>query len=156
MPRPTRCRRVACQPGAYYFKPRGVPCSCLKVAQLTLDEFEAIRLADLEGFYQEDSAARMGISRQTFGNIIAAAHRKVADALVNAKALKIVGGAVTAPELKFACRLCRHHWQAKPGGPAPSRCPQCKTQKIRCLTAGPQKFSELRTRKKRQPSSLKG
>ncbi len=62
---------------------------------MSLDEYEAIRLADLEGLYQEQAASRMNISRQTFGRIIESAHRKVADVLVNGKALKIEGGDVS-------------------------------------------------------------
>ncbi len=92
MPRPFKCRRVFGTPGAEYFKPRGIPLSELEEVGLTIDEFEAIRLADLEGLYQEDAAKRMNISRQTFGNIIADAHKKIADVLVNGKALKIAGG----------------------------------------------------------------
>ena len=91
MPRPFKCRRVCGTPGAYYFKPRAIPLSTLEEISLTIDEFEAIRLADLEGLYQEDAAKKMDVSRQTFGNIIAAAHKKIADAIVNGKALKIVG-----------------------------------------------------------------
>ena len=56
---------------------------------LELDEFEALRLADHESMYQEEAAKQMGISRQTFGRIIESAHRKIADALVNGKAIKI-------------------------------------------------------------------
>ena len=92
MPRPFKCRRVCGTPGADYFKPRGIPLSALQEIGLTIDEFEAIRLADLGGLYQEDAAKKMDISRQTFGNIIAAAHKKIADAIVNGKALKIEGG----------------------------------------------------------------
>ena len=92
MPRPFKCRHVCGTPGTDYFKPRGIPLSDLQEIGLTLDEFEAIRLADLEGLYQEDAAKRMGISRQTFGNIITTAHKKIADAIVNGKALKIEGG----------------------------------------------------------------
>lgn len=92
MPRPFKCRRVRCKPDANYFKPRGIPLSDLQEIGLGLDELEAIRLADLEGLYQEDAAKKMNISRQTFGNIIAAAHKKIADAIVNGKALKISGG----------------------------------------------------------------
>ena len=92
MPRPFKCRRVCGTPGADYFKPRGIPLSDLQEIGLTLDEFEAIRLADLEGLYQEDAAKKMAISRQTFGNIIASAHKKIADAIVNGKALKIANG----------------------------------------------------------------
>jgi predicted DNA-binding protein (UPF0251 family) len=56
---------------------------------LRLDEIEAIRLADYEGLYQEEAAARMKISRQTLGRILNLAHRKVAEALIQGKALKI-------------------------------------------------------------------
>ena len=64
----------------------------LEEVNLTLDELEAIRLADLTELYQEDAAKKMNISRQTFGNIINSAHKKIADVLLNAKALKIEGG----------------------------------------------------------------
>jgi predicted DNA-binding protein (UPF0251 family) len=94
MPRPKQCRRVGGGPDKNYFKPRGIPASLLEEVVLTLDEFEAIRLADLEGMYQEDGAKKMNISRQTFGRIIDSAHRKIADVLLNAKALKIEGGEV--------------------------------------------------------------
>ena len=66
----------------------------LEEVNLTLDELEAIRLADLTELYQEDAAKKMNISRQTFGNIINSAHKKIADVLLNAKALKIEGGTV--------------------------------------------------------------
>ena len=92
MSRPCRCRRIRCKPDTNYFKPRGIPLDALEEVNLTLDELEAIRLADLAGLYQEDAAKKMNISRQTFGNIINSAHKKIADALLNAKALKIEGG----------------------------------------------------------------
>lgn len=94
MPRPCKCRRIALHPGAVYFKPRAVPLSVLREVALALDELEALRLADLMGLYHEEAAARMGVSRQTFGNIIERARRKTADALVNGKALRIGGGTV--------------------------------------------------------------
>lgn len=94
MARPCRCRRIRCNPDANYFKPRGIPLDMLEEVNLTLDELEAVRLADWEGLYQEDAAKKMSISRQTFGNIINSAHKKIADVLLNAKALKIEGGIV--------------------------------------------------------------
>ena len=94
MPRPCRCRRIRCNPDTNYFKPRGIPLDSLEEVSLALDELEAIRLADLKGLYQEDAAKKMKISRQTFGNIIERAHKKIADVLLNAKALKIEGGTV--------------------------------------------------------------
>ena len=104
MPRPLKCRRGCSSPQAEYFKPRGIPVSELDEVIMTIDEFEAMRLADLEEHYQEAAAEKMGISRQTFGNIIMSAHKKVADAIVNAKALKIEGGIV---KLSRRTRCCK-------------------------------------------------
>jgi len=85
-------------PDNNYFKPRGVPTVDLEEVVLSLDEFEAVRLADYEQLYQEEAAVKMNISRQTFGRIINEARRKIADILVNAKALKIEGGKITTDE----------------------------------------------------------
>ena len=98
MPRPRQCRRVARLPQATYYKPSGIPMALLEQVGLTVDELEAIRLADLEGLYQEAAAERMNVSRQTFGRILEAAHKKVADALVNSKALSIEGGSIEVAE----------------------------------------------------------
>ena len=95
MPRPKCCRQVGKMPDANYFKPRGIPTVDLEEIILHLDEFEAIRLADYEQLYQEDAAIRMNVSRQTFGRIVDSARRKIADALVHGKALKIEGGTFT-------------------------------------------------------------
>ena len=89
MPRPKCCRRIGAEPGSTYFKPRGIPLAELDEIVLAPDEFESVRLADLEGLYHQVAAERMGVSRQTFGRIIAAARAKVAEALVKGKALRI-------------------------------------------------------------------
>jgi len=81
-------------PRASYFKPAGVPRSVLDEVVLTLDEFEALRLADFEGMYQEKAAEQMKVSRPTFGRILDSAHRKVARAVVLGTALRIEGGPV--------------------------------------------------------------
>ena len=94
MPRPCCRRSVAGLPQAVHFKPAGIPMSGLEEVVLTFDEFEALRLADLNGEYQEQGARHMNVSRPTFGRIIASARRKVADALAHGKALRIEGGAV--------------------------------------------------------------
>ncbi|OGS21057.1 MAG: hypothetical protein A2252_03960 [Elusimicrobia bacterium RIFOXYA2_FULL_39_19] len=103
MPRPHKCRCVCRNPQANYFKPIRIPFSSLEQVILTIDEFEAIRLADLEGLYQEEAAKKMKVSRQTFGNIIISAHKKIADLLVNAKALKIEGGFVKYTNMRKKC-----------------------------------------------------
>ena len=94
MPRPKCLRRICGVPGVTYFKPAGVPLRALEEVIVTLDEVEAIRLADLDGSYQEQAAERMLISRPTFSRLIESAHRKIADALVNGKALRFEGGAI--------------------------------------------------------------
>lgn len=81
-------------PQVTYYKPRGIPLTELQCIELTVDEFEAIRLADCEHLYQEQAAERMNVSRQTFGRILDAARAKVADAIVHGKALLIQGGSV--------------------------------------------------------------
>jgi len=117
MARPPCCRRIGFLPNASYFKPSGIPCSSLAVVNLTKDELEAVRLADLEGLYQEAAAERMGISRPTFGRIIESAHQKIADALVNGKALRVSGGNVIVDKSDFFSSMhrCRRrcHRQGK-------------------------------------------
>ncbi|MBM3248290.1 MAG: DUF134 domain-containing protein [Candidatus Omnitrophica bacterium] len=130
MPRPFRFRKVCCRPDANYFKPRGIPIGVLKEVNLTMDELEAVRLADLENMYQEDAAKKMNISRQTFGNIIASAHKKIADSLVNSKALKIEGGVVKMAGRNFVCYDCKHEWSLPHGSGRPSECPKCKSSNI--------------------------
>lgn len=89
MPRKKCVRHVDFDTKSAYFKPRGIPMNYLEEIDLEPDEFEAIRLRDLHGFYQEKAAEQMGISRQTFGRILESAHKKIADALINGKAIKI-------------------------------------------------------------------
>jgi predicted DNA-binding protein (UPF0251 family) len=118
-------------PESNYFKPRGIPLSALEEVILTVDEFEAIRLADLEGLYQEQAAARMGISRQTFGRIVESAHKKVAETLAKGKALKIEGGEFEMAAMrKFSCFDCRHSWELPYGTGKPENCPSCKSADI--------------------------
>jgi len=89
MPRPKKCRSIGCNPRVDYFKPRGIPIFRLEETGLDMDELEALRLADCEGLYHEEAAVKMNVSRATFGRILNNARHKVADAIVNGKALKI-------------------------------------------------------------------
>ena len=90
--RPKKTRWVKCMPGERCFKPLCKPLNKLKGVYLTLDEFEAVRLACLEGLKQVEAAKLMKISRPTFSRIETSAHKKIADALVNIKAIRIEGG----------------------------------------------------------------
>jgi len=94
MPRKKCIRHIKELPGTTYYKPAGIPMRELEEVVIHLDEFEAIKLYDLGKKYQDEAAKKMGISRQTFGRIIELAHEKIADAIVNGKAIKIEGGNV--------------------------------------------------------------
>jgi predicted DNA-binding protein (UPF0251 family) len=130
MPRPCKCRRIRGRPCADYFKPRGIPLSELEEVVLTLDEIEAMRLADLDGLYQEQAAQKMNISRQTFGNIVESARKKTANAIFNGKVLKIEGGVVKMTQRCFVCADCKNVWTVPYGTGRPNECPKCKSANI--------------------------
>lgn len=126
MARPCCCRRVEGAPRCGLYKPAGVPAVALQEVRLTVDELEALRLADLNGLYHEQAAERMNVSRPTFGRIIETARHKVAQALVQGKALRIEGGVVEMATLRtFQCAQCGHAWQIPFGELRPAECPKC-------------------------------
>ncbi len=128
MARPQCCRRIGKEPPCGVFKPEGMPDGSLEEVVLSLDEFEALRLADLEGLYQEQAAASMNVSRQTFGRIIDGARRKTAQALILGRVLRIAGGVVEKPETRrFECPDCQHSWELCCVGECPQGCPNCKS-----------------------------
>ncbi len=129
MGRSLRCRLVDGLPPAHYYKPQGIPMTELDEVVLGIDEFEALRLADLEGMYQEDAARQMGVSRQTFGRIVGNARHKVAEALVTGKALRIDGDEFRLPEwCRLRCRNCGTP-MPRPGRPAAGACPHCRGER---------------------------
>lgn len=131
MARPLKCRQVNGSPPADYFKPRVIPLAQLDELILTIDEFEAVRLADFEELYQEEAAKKMAVSRQTFGNIISSARKKIADALVNGKAIRIDGGEYRLKRLKrLQCRDCGHEWQPACGAEDRETCGTCNSSNI--------------------------
>ncbi|MDD2655940.1 MAG: DUF134 domain-containing protein [Candidatus ainarchaeum sp.] len=92
MPRPLRCRRVLGEPSFSIFKPAGVPARGLTFSTLTVEEFEALRLADAEQMPQEKAASRMGVSQPTFSRILSSARNKVAIAISKGMGILIEGG----------------------------------------------------------------
>lgn len=131
MSRPQKCRRVASIPGVTFFKPAGVPMRALEEVRLSLEEAEALRLKEIEGLDQSSASERMNISRSTFQRVLASARHKVADALLNAKAVRIAGGNVEMALDRFRCES-GHEWNS-PGGagrPQPALCPACHTPGI--------------------------
>ena len=129
MTRPCRQRTIGYAPEITQFGPRGgVPAPALDEVVLGLDELEAIRLADLEGLYQEQVGEAMNVSRQTLGRILDSAHRKVAEALVEGKMLRIEGGNIDMnAKRNFTCSACGHSWEVPFGTGRPSGCPACES-----------------------------
>jgi len=92
LPRPRKCRLVRDTPRVNYFKPRGVPLYTLAEGRLTVEGYEALRLADVEELPQKEAAARMKVSRHTFGRILAEARHVAAEVILKGWALRIEGG----------------------------------------------------------------
>ena len=132
MVRPRKNRFVKFDPEVSYFKPRGIPMQNLDEVCLKVDEGEALRLADLLGMSHEESGRRMGVSRATFGRIIQKARKKVADALINGKAINIEGGnyKVIMKARIFMCRKCGNKWEEAQGTGRPKGCPKCNDGNI--------------------------
>jgi predicted DNA-binding protein (UPF0251 family) len=89
MPRPLKRRHLDRQPFPAVYKPAGIALDELNQVSLLPEELEALRLADLQGFSQEESAVQMQVSRSTFQRILTHARRQVALALVEGHALRI-------------------------------------------------------------------
>ena len=146
MPRPTKWRRVAFMPEVTYFKPAGIPLRVLEEVCLSVEEAEAIRLKDLEGLEQEECAQKMSISRPTFQRVLSSARQKIADALLNGKAIRIEGGNFEMATRRFRC-LHGHEWDVPFETMVtmpPHFCPSCNTTNI--LSLQPPEFGRGRGR----------
>lgn len=125
-------RRVGFMPPVTYFKPVGVRLAQLPEICLAVEEAEAIRLKDIEGLEQEEGAQRMNVSRTTFARVLNSARQKMADALLNGKAIRIEGGNFEMAARRFRC-VNGHEWdvpfEAMINTPAPS-CPTCNTPTV--------------------------
>lgn len=151
MARPFKCRRVGFLPDVTYFKPAGIPMGSLKEVRLSLEEAEALRLKDLEGLEQEQGAEKMNISRPTFQRILASARRKLADALLNGKTIRIEGGNFELAHRRFKCRG-GHEWEVEtPTGAAPELCPTCSTSDIQPVSPIGHSYAGVRRRRIHQP-----
>ena len=127
MGRPEKLRKVGCMAPGRGFKPIGRRVADLEVELLRADELEALRLADVEGLYQEAAAQRMGVSRPTFARILNRARAAVARALLEEKVLVVGDGpVVTGHDEPLPCpvhggerrrgRGCRCHNRQGPNG----------------------------------------
>ncbi|MFZ7120874.1 MAG: DUF134 domain-containing protein [Eubacteriaceae bacterium] len=110
MARPTKWRKVEFIPNVQYFVPYDIDDDNLQENVLRIEELEAIRLKDHEGMEQEKCAEKMEVSRQTFQRILNVARDKIADSLVNGKAIRIEGGNFTRNICPVKCLDCGKQW----------------------------------------------
>ncbi|MFH1667553.1 MAG: DUF134 domain-containing protein [Candidatus Komeilibacteria bacterium] len=90
MVRPRLCRRIGSNPKVTFYKPQGVPLKNLEIVELTLEEWEALRLKNVKGLDQKQAALQMKTSQSTFQRIYADAQKKLSKAIVFGKAIKII------------------------------------------------------------------
>jgi len=90
MARPRLCRRIRFNPNVTYFKPQGIPMRQLEVVELTVEEAEALRLRNIKDLEQIDCAKQMKTSQSTFQRILSSAYKKISEALIQGKAIKII------------------------------------------------------------------
>lgn len=116
MPRPKKCRHVCAMPACTKYGPLHSGAPSGEPIQMSVDEFETIRIIDFLGCTQDDCAKQMGVARTTIQAIYTNARQKLADALINARPLSIAGGDYTVCQNygKHCCRTkpghpCRHH-----------------------------------------------
>ncbi|MFC2151052.1 DUF134 domain-containing protein [Bacteroidota bacterium] len=135
MSRPEKERIVHKPPLFSEFKPIGVAGRLLDQIQLSIDEYEALRLADYEGFSQEDAAEEMEISRPTFSRLIEKARKKVADFIIQGKLLTIEGGNIHFRNNIIRCHDCGHMFNTN-FGESFTECPECHSKNLINLAGG--------------------
>lgn len=145
MARPTKWRKIEHIPKVQYFVPSEAEVEGLDENVLKLEELEAIRLKDLEGFEQEECAQKMQVSRPTFQRILIEAREKVADCLINGKTIKIDGGNFTRNICPVRCSDCGKEWMESFENMDSIQngeysCPHCNSKQLTCGRGGRGKF----------------
>lgn len=103
MPRPRLRRRINFNPNITYFKPQGVPMRELELVELSMEELEAYRLRHIKDLDQEEAATEMRTSQSTYQRILYSAYKKIADALINGKAIEIIKN-IDKDNMRGPCR----------------------------------------------------
>ena len=124
MPRP-KSNRIVYEPPIYTeFKPVGSRGQALEVIDLTLDEFEALRLADQQAMSHAEAADEMEISRSTFTRLIEGARKKLADFIIQGKLLSINGGNIHFRNNIIKCQSCGYMFKTSFNDTI-TECPVC-------------------------------
>jgi predicted DNA-binding protein (UPF0251 family) len=135
MPRPRKDRNVHEPPLFTEFKPLGIKNDVLDSISLSLDEFEAIRLADFVGMAHEEASEEMGVSRSTFSRLVDKSRQKVAEFILKGKRLRIEGGNIHFSNNILKCTDCGHMFKIKFNSSF-SLCPECQSNNLLSLAGG--------------------
>ena len=127
-----KCRRVMYPPQQLTFKPAGVPSNLLDEVALTVDEYEAIRLADYEELNHERAAQKMNISRPTFTRLIKKARNTIAVFLIECRRLAISGGNFHFAGDIVRCEDCGLYIRQEISHKA-GKCPECGSENIESM-----------------------
>ncbi|WP_010243367.1 DUF134 domain-containing protein [Acetivibrio cellulolyticus] len=145
MSRPPKWRKVEFIPNIQYFVPLDSQTANIEENILRIEEVEAIRLKDVEKLEQEECAERMEVSRQTFQRILNTGREKIADSIINGKAIRIEGGNFTRNICPVKCLDCNKEWKESYENfekiiKGDYSCPDCQSKKIVCQNTNGQKF----------------
>lgn len=145
MSRPPKWRKVEFIPNIQYFVPLDSQTANMEENILRIEEIEAIRLKDVEKLEQEECAERMEVSRQTFQRILNTGREKIADSIINGKAIRIEGGNFTRNICPVKCLDCNKEWKESYENfekiiKGDYSCPDCQSKKIVCQNTDGQKF----------------
>ena len=132
MARPEKNRNVFAPPLFSKFKPAGLRITDIQQVLLSLDEYEALRLADYDGLEHSEAAEKMKISRPTFTRLVTRARQKIAEFIVEGKCLQIEGGAVHFLQNMIRCLDCGTMYPVALTRKDYS-CPQCKSKNFEDL-----------------------
>ncbi|MDA3846894.1 MAG: DUF134 domain-containing protein [Vallitaleaceae bacterium] len=131
MPRPKKCRRIGFIPKYREYGPRDRNHTSEETILLQLDEIEAIRLKDIEKLDQSEGAKLMGVSRQTFQNIIESAREKIARSLLEGVEIRIEGGHVINKHCIAVCEDCGKSYNME-DGEWTGACASCGSTHLYC------------------------
>lgn len=137
--RPTKWRKVEFIPNIQYFTPLDSEKEKIEENIILIEEVEAIRLKDLEKLEQEECAERMEVSRQTFQRILNTGREKIADSIINGKAIRIEGGSFTRNICPVRCLDCGKEWKESYENfekiiKGEYSCPDCQSKSVACAT----------------------
>ncbi len=129
MSRPRRIRKIRDEPKIRCFKPDSEDFDTLHTIEITIDEFESIRLRDYHDIQQKKSADMMGISQPTFHRTLSSARKKIAKALIEGNIIIITGDDFITEKIKYNCNICGFEWSSPKK--KYDKCPDCQSENIK-------------------------